>query len=184
MRRVTAMLVALAALSISPVAASGPAGVFAIVEKVVFEPDAAAPQRIQIWGAFTFTEGQLGEPIFIGRAQRGYLYFELPTSQPGVDASTAIANVRAEWTDLKAMAGSGQAIAFGQWQGVVTQSGPPGVYIKPGIYRPEVSVRIRPKSEPPSAPNPYQTNTGIVKLSDQGPFAAWIKDLREALKRQ
>ena len=32
--------------------ASDRLGIYAIVEKVVFEPSESAPQRIQIWGAF------------------------------------------------------------------------------------------------------------------------------------
>ena len=36
-----------------PLVASGPAGIYGVVSKVVFEPNDAAPERIQIWGAFT-----------------------------------------------------------------------------------------------------------------------------------
>ena len=37
--------------------ASGPLGIYGIVEKVVFEPNEAAPERIQVWGAFTYVNG-------------------------------------------------------------------------------------------------------------------------------
>jgi hypothetical protein len=33
--------------------ASDPVGVYALVEKVVLEPNEKAPERIQIWGAFS-----------------------------------------------------------------------------------------------------------------------------------
>ena len=36
--------------------ASDPVGVYAVVEKIVLEPSDAAPQRIQIWGAFSLAE--------------------------------------------------------------------------------------------------------------------------------
>jgi len=35
----------------SPARASDPTGGFALVEKIVFEPSEAAPERVKIWGA-------------------------------------------------------------------------------------------------------------------------------------
>ena len=37
---------------------SGPVGIFGIVEKVVFEPDERAPERIQVFGAFAYVRRQ------------------------------------------------------------------------------------------------------------------------------
>ena len=37
--------------------ASGPVGIYAMVDKVVFEPNDTAPERIQIWGAFALVDG-------------------------------------------------------------------------------------------------------------------------------
>ena len=58
--------------------ASDPVGVYAVVEKIVLEPSDAAPQRIQIWGAFslaeqktTTTTGRLNAATSITRARRG-----------------------------------------------------------------------------------------------------------------
>src|SRR2546427_12470263 len=42
--------------------ASGPVGIYAIIEKVIFEPSEQAPERIQIWGAFAVVEGGLARP--------------------------------------------------------------------------------------------------------------------------
>jgi hypothetical protein len=83
--------------------ASDRVGVYAIVDKVVFEPDAANPERIQIWGAFavaTHTDRDSYEPL-----QRGYLYFGM---------GTATQLTRAEWNDLSRMAGSKKIVAFGR----------------------------------------------------------------------
>jgi len=37
--------------------ASGPVGFYAVIEKVVFEPDEKAPERMQLWGAFAVVDG-------------------------------------------------------------------------------------------------------------------------------
>ena len=50
--RLSLILVVLFALS-AHLAASGQVSIYAIVEKVVLEPNDSAPERIQIWGAFT-----------------------------------------------------------------------------------------------------------------------------------
>jgi len=78
-------------------------GVYARVDKVVFEPNADAPERIQIWGAFALaTKGNRNtyEP-----AERGYLYYSLKAGSEDI--------CKKEWADIKAVAGSGKIIAFG-----------------------------------------------------------------------
>jgi hypothetical protein len=81
--------------------ASDPVGIYAIVDKVVFEPSDAAPERVQVWGAFAIAKGR-GETY--EPAERGYMYFKLG-SEPEV--------TRKEWADLKAVAGSGQIVGLG-----------------------------------------------------------------------
>jgi hypothetical protein len=83
---------------------SDPIGVFARIDKVVFEPNAVAPERIQIWGAFALASRESGSSYLA--AQRGYLYFSL---KPGKEEIC-----RKEWADLKAVAGTDQIIAFGR----------------------------------------------------------------------
>lgn len=83
---------------------SDPIGVFARIDKVVFEPNAVAPERIQIWGAFALASAESGSSYL--PAQRGYLYFSL---KPGKEEVC-----RKEWADLKAVAGTNQIIAFGR----------------------------------------------------------------------
>jgi hypothetical protein len=99
-------------LASSTLTASGPIGIYGIVEKVVFEPNEQSPERIQIWGTFAHADGDVGtaipqRPLATGAIRRGYLYFRLP--------ATGIDTVRKEWRDLKTVAGTGQAIGFGSW---------------------------------------------------------------------
>jgi hypothetical protein len=82
--------------------ASDPVGVYARVEKIVLEPNDQAPERIQVWGAFSIAAR--GNPNDYERSGRGYLYFALPANGP-----LAIS----EWNDLKAVAGTSQIVAFG-----------------------------------------------------------------------
>jgi hypothetical protein len=46
----------------------------------------------------------------------------------------------------------------------------------------QTDMRVRPESEKPANPAAYQTNSGVVKLSDQGNFADVVKKLKAALK--
>src|ERR1700722_9727153 len=97
-------------VGIADLSASGLVGVYGIVEKVGFEPSEKAPERIQIWGVFAFVNGGV-DGAGTSKPQRGYLYFRLPFSG-GIDDQLA---VKTEWADLKAVAGTGQAVGFGSW---------------------------------------------------------------------
>jgi hypothetical protein len=82
--------------------ASDPVGIYALVDKVVFEPSDSAPERIQIWGAFALAEGRgyQYEP-----AKRGYLYYKLNSEKKEVCLK--------EWADLKSVAGTKKVVGFG-----------------------------------------------------------------------
>jgi hypothetical protein len=82
--------------------ASDPVGIFALVEKVVPEPNAQAPERVQVWGVFELP-GRDGESYT--SPARGYLYFGLT---PGQEQTC-----RREWADLQRIAGTGQCVGFG-----------------------------------------------------------------------
>ena len=97
----------------SRLTASGPIGIYGIVEKVVFEPNERSPERIQVWGAFAYVDGGANSGLAVSAVKRGYLYFRLPL--PGVANARDIDAVKKEWADLKAVAGTGQAIGFGSW---------------------------------------------------------------------
>ena len=159
--------------------ASGPLGIYGIVERVVFEPNDSAPERIQVWGAFAYVDGAQG--VTVSPAKRGYMYFRMDPSK--VDA------IKKEWADLKSVAATGQAIGFGRWgyigafpalQPDARTNNPP--YILENNGRNELTdLRVRPSSESPANPALYQTNTGIVKLSETGSHADIVRQLKDAL---
>ncbi len=119
-------------------------GVYARVDKVVFEPNAEAPERIQIWGAFALATKD--DRNNYDPARRGYLYYSL---KPGREAVC-----RNEWADIKAVAGTGQIIAFG------------------GRNQP---ARLRKAADKPTDPDVYPVDRGVTKMSasrsDYGPIA-------------
>ena len=137
-------------------------------------------------GAFAFAEGD-GQTI--SAAKRGYLYFRLPAGNgPELEA------VKAEWRDLKAVAGTGQAVAFGKWGYIGAFNGlqseartsttrtPPYIQAhEPG--NPQTDVRVRPESQPLNQPAIYQTNIGIVKLATDGNNEEIVRRLKDSLKR-
>ena len=96
------LLLPLALLALTSSAqASDPVGIYALVDKVVLEPNEQKPERVQIWGAFCFAEGRgdgYSEP------KRGYLYYKLNPENDNVS--------RKEWADLKMVAGTQQIVAF------------------------------------------------------------------------
>jgi len=166
----TSLIVAVAAAVVIAasgrvVTASGPAAIYAIVQKVVLEPSETSPERIQVWGVFSIWDAAARTYSEPGR---GYMYFKLPGPTDvqwrggGNQPSAPIA--RAEWSDLKRVAGPTTGVAFGEqgyWRG-----------------------RLRPADEKPASPDPYPIYNGITRLSgmDQnGP--AILAKLREAAGR-
>jgi len=85
---------------------SDPVGIYAFVDKVVFEPSEGAPERIQIWGGFALAQGTGYD---YAPAERGYMYYKL---NPGKEEIC-----RNEWNDLKAVAGTAQVVSFGSRYG-------------------------------------------------------------------
>ena len=172
--------------------ASGRIGFYGIVEKVVFEPSEAAPERIQVWGAFAYVDGGASANVAVSAAKRGYLYFRLASNIPGFTSRSQIDATKKEWIDLKAVAGTGQAIGFGSW-GYIGSFGvlePDRVADAPSFLwemKPSggerADLRVRPANETPGAPATYQTETGIVKLAETGSHAAIVRQLKDALKR-
>jgi len=104
--KLVTLLLALLGLDAGRALASDPVGIYALVDKVVFEPSETNPERIQVWGAFAIAEGY---GYTYKNAERGYLYYKANSEKP-----TACRN---EWTDLKTVAGTGQIVAFGSRYG-------------------------------------------------------------------
>ena len=128
--------------------ASNPVGVYAVVEKVVFEPAEGAPQRVQVWGAFAVADTRNNDDYT--SPQKGYLYYSCPSNQDRTCAN--------EWADLKSVAGKEAGVGFG------------GRFVAAG--------RIRKAAEPPSAPDVYPIRMGVVRMTgvrDQGSIVGKLK---------
>jgi hypothetical protein len=165
----------LVVVTVLNVSASGPVGVFAVIEKVLFEPNEQAAERMQLWGAFAFVAGGV-QGNFTAPPQRGYLYFSIPASYSQKQRET----VRKEWADLKAVAGTPQGVAFGDffYVGAFSEVNKGEVYVQRGS-----GVKVQSDASAKPAPIPYFLNTGVVKLPSTGSHAAAIEQLRALLKK-
>lgn len=164
MRSIRGVLLSACLLLASPVLASGTLGIFAVIDRVVFEPNAEAPERVQVFGAFAYYAGQLGTRSLYSDAVRGYLYFSLPSrGNPDI--------ARREWADLAAVAGTREAVAFGGYFFSGSFDG-----ISPDGQRdPAVSghaldgfgniLAVRPVGTEPTMPSEYVvSDPGVVRL--------------------
>ena len=157
-KRTVGLAVASATLALGVVLqASDMVGIYTVVEKVVIEPNATAPQRIQIWGAFALAEGR-GSTY--GPAQRGYLYYTCPSGQEAV--------CRKEWSDLKSVAGKGTAVGLGM------------------RYKPTGRVRKADEKVASPDPYPIEMGVVVVEnAADRGSDAMKVIDgLKTAVKQR
>jgi len=127
-------------------------GAYAVVEKVLLEPSDAAPQRIQIWGAFALSDQRSGSSY--GPAQRGYLYYSCPAGRETVCLR--------EWEDLKTVAGKDTGVGFGA--------------------RYKETGRIRKADETPASPDVYPIQMGVVRLSAGHESLPVIDRIKAALR--
>jgi hypothetical protein len=89
--------------SLGTIRASGPVAVYALVDRVVLEPNENAPTQIQIWGTFAVEKSPYSNTY--SDPEKGYLYYKM-------DSSAAQAT-RSVWADLKNIAGTGEVVGFG-----------------------------------------------------------------------
>jgi hypothetical protein len=171
---------AVAFASIDTGAASGEIGLYGIVEKVVFEPNEQAPERMQLWGAFAYAESRQGDVV--SAVQRGYLYFRIPDN-----SYSPREVVLAEWKDLKSVAGTGQVVGFGHYGyiGGFQDLDPARqtnylLELHPGGGR-STDLRVRPATEAPANPAAYLTDTGVVRVPDSGSRANVVRRIKTAL---
>ena len=140
--------------------ASGQAGVYGVIDRVVVEPGDKPAERVQIWGTFalmeTISRGFTG--YVYKRPARGYLYFKLPP------ASTDIENTRREWKDLASIAGTTQAVSFGYWD----------------RNRGGAMMTVREASATPDNPDIYYTDIGVAKLNGRDGVVAELLKLASA----
>jgi hypothetical protein len=99
--------------------------VYALVDKVVVEPNSDNPERVQISGVFAMANPNDRNSYQV--PQRGYLYFQLPKEHQDIS--------RKEWADLKGIAGTRQVVAFGS--------------------RFQMKPRVRKQDEKPEGPDAY-----------------------------
>jgi hypothetical protein len=144
-----AKLCAIATLCVATVLASGYVTIYSRVDKVIFEPSAEHPERIQVFGAFSMGTG----PKQFLPVQHGYLYFKLPQAGGG--------QVLKEWQDLKAVSGTGTVVGFGVIGFGATFPKPPVVH------------NI---SEKPADPEVYPLGQGVSKVNANTDYAP-IKSL-------
>jgi hypothetical protein len=134
-------------------------GIYVKVDRVIFEPNEAAAERIQVWGIFSTERNRSG-------AQRGYMYFSLPAGfHPTVNAAA-----KAEWADLKSVAGTGQVVAFGQRFFPLVAREAADKYFA-GL------PRVRQASEKPQTPDLYPVNIGLAKISNS-PIADQLRSAK------
>jgi hypothetical protein len=152
---------------------------------------------MQLFGAFAYVDGNEQTTIVASPAKRGYLYFKLPDIQANRSTPREIEAVKVEWADLKAVAGTNQAVGFGNWGYIAgfNQLVPDAAPVRPAVILERAvlqngtfggratDLRVRPATEPPQSPATYQPDSGVVKLPETGNHAAVVKDLRAALKR-
>ena len=178
-RTIFAIVVLLMGTSLSP-QASGRVGLYGLIEKVVFEPSEQAPERLQVWGAFSFADERVSDAVTPVR--RGCLYFSIPNKTGAAPRATVLA----EWKDLKAVAGLGQVVGFGEYAYTGGfQSIDPGrpsalLEMYPGHSAP-TELRVRTAAEAPSSPSAYMTDAGVVRIPDTGSRADLVRRLKAAL---
>src|SRR5436309_7536857 len=97
--------------------ASGPIGTYALIEKVVMQPNENAPERVQVWGVFSTVK--LDQRMEYFAPVRGYMYFVAPKGKEEV--------CRKEWADLKKAAGTTECVAMGRYEA-------PGRVRRPAIH--------------------------------------------------
>jgi hypothetical protein len=154
MKPTTQFAACVIALTVSPVlvTASGPIGVYALVDKVAFEPGSGEPRRIRISGVFIAAEETPDNSTVYSTPQRGYLYLALPKGNEEL--------ARREWGDLKSVAGTRQVVGFGSSWGA--------------------KVRVRKLDDQEAKPpGDYPLGNGVVKINSDQPRARALLNYKD-----
>jgi hypothetical protein len=152
MKSIICFVAVVLAITLCPgvVTASGPIGVYALVDKVAFEPSSDKPDRIRISGVFIAAEETPDNSTVYSAPQRGYLYFRLPKGDEKL--------ARREWADLKSVAGTRQVVGLGSsWE--------PKVHVTTPNYS-------------PTSPAEYPMGNGLVKINSDQPRARALLDYK------
>jgi hypothetical protein len=131
-------------------AKSNSIGIYSVVDEVKFDQDGPSPHLVRISGVFIvprqMSSGEYQTP------QRGYLYFRV---SPGAEPAA-----RKDWTQLKAVAGTGQVVGFAFYW-VPNPGDPQG--------NPHHSLEVKVRSDGDAAPPdvyPIPHPEGVVKAGD------------------
>jgi hypothetical protein len=146
MRRTLVAVVGVLALT-GAARASDPVGIYALVEKVVLEPNADKPERAQVWGVFRVAVKNAGDEY--SPPAYGYFYYGLA---PGKADDS-----RREWADMKKVAGTGEVISF------ASRYGEKGTLHK--------------ASEKPDKPDPHPIAGGLEKLAAANGIAEGLRSV-------
>ena len=128
---------------------SDPAAVFAIVDRVVLQPDDQQPTRIELHGAFALAEGSRG--AFYKSPRTGVLRFQL-----GSDVEAT----KRTWRDLNKVAGTGKVVSFGSRYDLLAKDAVPT----------RVLAVDEPEGKLPAFPVGWGLNE--AELQDYGPVRA------------
>jgi hypothetical protein len=144
-RRLIVMAALLVGVVVVQLHASGQAGVYGVIDKVVLEPASGPAERAQVWGTFALMEtiGTGFTGYVYKRPARGYLYFRLPSDAKDIE------NARREWKDLASQAGTKQVLAFGYWD---RNNG-------------DNIMTVRDAAAKPAGPDVYYMNVGVQKVT-------------------
>jgi hypothetical protein len=126
MKSIVCSVAVVLAITLCPgvVTASGPICVYALVDKVAFEPSSDKPERIRISGVFSTAKER--SDVYLA-PQRGYVYFRLPIADKEL--------ARREWADLKSVAGTRQVVGLGSsWHATVHVTTPNDNPTSPAEY--------------------------------------------------
>jgi hypothetical protein len=145
-------------------------GIYAIVDKIAFEPNETSPERVRICGVFVvpvpMSSGQYKAP------QRGCLYFRMV---PGMEQIA-----EHDWRDLKAFAGTGQGVGFAQYwvPNPADRSGNPHYSLEVHVHNDGDAV------SPDMYPLPH--GRGIVRTGDGADpdFERIVAQLQRAARRE
>lgn len=139
----------------SVASASFPVGVWGVVEKVTFEPDAMNPMRVRLDGVFIVANEVPDFPAYPGYSvpEYGYMYYECAKDQ--------IKTCQMEWNDLAAAAMSANKCrGWGDQQLPVPKNGV-----------------VRPTDEPQVKADLYPISMGVVQgFSPCEALATWMAE--------
>jgi hypothetical protein len=176
-----ALAVGIASLT-SPALASTRVAVYAIVDEIDFEPSSFEAERVWISGVFVvpvpISSGLHTEPV------RGHLYLSLDPSKAH--------STRADWEALRASAGTGRAVGFGDYWMPCSRSRTPfpaGDVDANANCSAELSVIETDRTRATAEPYPTPSREGVVTAFDSGddlcprfgePSVQIVAKLREA----